>query len=608
MEKGALAIRSRPAEVSRTLIGLRNLQVFRGDFKLPRIDLHKMMIGPCHFFGTLPTGNEVTSYRLLLPSADLSSSTFLGPRPEYQPIFGPSPAHTQKVLDNQHQLASAKPLPPSSVSLTGNFRGNLQLATTLTPGSNNAGIFVVESCHPSPCLEEGPTERPKQANSTPACAFEVHDASALNLEAFGAQVVKNGEEFAIPGVLSDQDDLQLITYWWGEDYWNHAMEHDDGAFLETHDFAQAVTPLTEDCGGHILLGRPSAKNCNSAKVEVVAVYIPFGYTMIIGKNAWHGDMGLKGLHLMAMTANHIIMEGTTQSWFLKRPGAAEVGNSAGLHDVQNFSYTVKYAGCPLERVDFECATEDKVAMPIPSVLPLLVRATDSIFASEQIGKVRHERWDAFLDEGIRMYAPWSSPSDDMNKKAIFKSVLDDVITSLAPSCSLSRKQNAPESGDDRVYVEHQHDLVHRLNHGAARLYQKRCETVGRVSPLWMLRAPRSGFWRHSIDKVVGVTLAGGTCFEVENVWSDATVGDLLGRIDLEEDQECRIVSPAPHSKVLEMSDFLMDHFPHPLMAEDGASELLVAVVTKKLHLRPIIPEYPRERVAIKFLGITLFMK
>ena len=71
MEQGVLALgAARPPEVTRTMVGLRNLQVFRGEFKAPKFDLQKMMVGPCHFYGTLPTDSRVTSYKLVLPSSD----------------------------------------------------------------------------------------------------------------------------------------------------------------------------------------------------------------------------------------------------------------------------------------------------------------------------------------------------------------------------------------------------------------------------------------------------------------------------------------------------------------------------------------------------------
>jgi len=555
----------RPPNVIRTMVGLRNLQVFRGDFKVPNFNLQKMMLGPCHFFGSLPSDIGVTSYRLEVSSDALAAL----PKLEYLPIRGLPSTHAEDVLSKQHQLASERPPPPSSLTLTGDFSDKVRPGTTLTAWSSNTGIFVVRDWQ-----TQVHVSAPRMGS---ACTFEVHDASLFNLEAFGVQVVKNGEEFAIPGILSDQDDLQLISYWWGEDYLAHAMTCDDGAFLETHDFPQTVTPLSDDCGGHILLARPSALPSESARIEVVAVHIPFGYTMVIGKNAWHGDAGLKGLHLMGMTANHLIMEGTTKSWFLKQESAS---GKVELQKLQNFKYSAKRSA------GFEASqrgTDDMQggpgkAMAIPAHLQDLVQSACPQFSGELDGGVRLEHWDTWFDEGIRKYAPWSSQSAERVAVAS-----PDWQSFLEPLLGLSRSppELAPsEPNDDQVYVEHQHDLAHRFKHGALQRYQMHEKTLGPVSPEWMLQAPRAGHWRYRIGRIVGRTVGGNACFTVEGVWSDDTVDSLLSRVhSKDEENSLKLVSPS--AKVLDLSDVLSDHFPMPQQADDGVSELTVTVVIEK---------------------------
>lgn len=574
----------RPAKVTRTMVGLRNLQVFRGHFAVPGVDLQQMMVGPCHFYGTLPSDSGVTSYRLVLTSAMLPGpGAEASRRPEYRPLRGGGRA--QEVLDAQHIAAMGKPPPPSALTLAGHFSDRARPGTTLTAGSSHTtGIFVVEDWS----LAGGPgAEVPAPAaGARPACVAEVHDATAYNLEPFGAQVVKNGDEFGIPGILTDQDDLQLITYWWGEDYLEHAMHHDDGAFLETHDFPQTVTPLSEDCGGHILLARPATRDSMQATVEVVAVYVPFGYTMILGKNAWHGDAGLRGLHLMAMTANHLIMEGTTKSWFMKHDhprgdptGKVDMGDEPRLQALENFKYKARYWAGARER--------PQTALAIPAELPRLVCGADRLPNGAANGKVRHERWDSWVDEGLRKYAPWASPATD----------------SWAP---------APAPGEDEAYVEHQRDLAHRFAHAT------RCKTVGPIGPLWMLRAPRAGHWRYRLGIVTGATLAGDACFAVENLWSDCTVDDLLSSIPagVDEGRSLEIVSPVPDSQVLRRSDILMDHCLEP-RASDGAGELALTVVIGKesrtmarlRELERLHPHFERRPAPIlRICGFTILSK
>merc|ERR1711884_106736 len=134
----------------------------------------------------------------------------------------------------------------------------------------------------------------------------------------------------------------------------------------------------------------------------------------------------------------------------------------------------------------------------------------------------------FTDEAIRKYAPWSTPSSERVAVAAKDTRLFQKL-SVRP-WEFQAVPQVAEPQDDTVYIEHQHDLAHRFDHGSVQLYDARQRTVGPISPFWMLRLPRSGQWRYAIGRVVGRNLAGSVSFTVEDVWSDSTVGDLLNAV------------------------------------------------------------------------------
>jgi hypothetical protein len=87
-----------------------------------------------------------------------------------------------------------------------------------------------------------------------------------------------------------------------------------GIFIERHEFIQAITPYTADCGGYVILGREVGDI-----LELIAVTIPFGFTLLVEPWAIHGDSTLTGMHMMAMTGNHEAMK-TADTVFMKHGG------------------------------------------------------------------------------------------------------------------------------------------------------------------------------------------------------------------------------------------------------------------------------------------------
>lgn len=51
-------------------------------------------------------------------------------------------------------------------------------------------------------------------------------------------------------------------------------------------------------------------------LELIAVRIPYGYTLLVDKGCMHGDTTFRGLYMMGMTSNHVTMS-TADTVFLK---------------------------------------------------------------------------------------------------------------------------------------------------------------------------------------------------------------------------------------------------------------------------------------------------
>lgn len=123
----------------------------------------------------------------------------------------------------------------------------------------------------------------------------------VDLSMFRSQIVSNDVPWSF-NYSHNQTDLKVITYHYDNDYVNYAMSK-DGLFLEWHHFVQSITPTNPDCGGFVTLARWIDAN----HLELAAVKIPYGYTLIINDMCIHGDSNLVGTYMMAMTADHTLM-------------------------------------------------------------------------------------------------------------------------------------------------------------------------------------------------------------------------------------------------------------------------------------------------------------
>jgi hypothetical protein len=140
------------------------------------------------------------------------------------------------------------------------------------------------------------------------------NALDLDLFSFKARLVPNNEPFQITDEnLPATDEYRAVSYMYEPGYTKNQVEKSGGLFLESHSFAQTMTPLDENAGGYVTLAR---KNEHTDELEIIAFKIPLGFTLIVEKNCIHGDATFLGMYMMCMTSNHTTMQ-TADSVFLK---------------------------------------------------------------------------------------------------------------------------------------------------------------------------------------------------------------------------------------------------------------------------------------------------
>ena len=174
----------------------------------------------------------------------------------------------------------------------------------------------------------------------PELVFKViENPQDYDLSEYCAQVVKNEEPWSFDQQLVKanrhaQHKLRIVTYNYGDRYLPDYVMQNSGIFIERHQFIQSITPMNEMCGGYVLLGKESG-----SILELVAVTIPYGCTLLVNVNSIHGDSTLTGLHMMAMTGNHIAMS-TADTVFLKTASTGKnvsVTPSSSLEAVKGMS-------------------------------------------------------------------------------------------------------------------------------------------------------------------------------------------------------------------------------------------------------------------------------
>lgn len=140
------------------------------------------------------------------------------------------------------------------------------------------------------------------------------DPRNMDLSKFKARLVPNNKPFQITShQLNIDDEYCAVSYEFAKDYAEDQVKNGAGLFLETHQFAQTMTPLNEHSKGYVTLAK---WNLQRTELELIAVQIPFGYTLIIEEDCIHGDVTLSGSYMMCMTSDHVSMA-TADTVFLK---------------------------------------------------------------------------------------------------------------------------------------------------------------------------------------------------------------------------------------------------------------------------------------------------
>ncbi len=115
-------------------------------------------------------------------------------------------------------------------------------------------------------------------------------ATRENVRHYGLQLVENGEVF---GVTSAQYQIAMMRYDYTKDYKQGFLMQKyggGGIFVETHNFPHVHIPLSEECGGYIVIGKRLA----DGRYHFTAFRIPYGHALYTPSYTIHGDGTLVG--------------------------------------------------------------------------------------------------------------------------------------------------------------------------------------------------------------------------------------------------------------------------------------------------------------------------
>jgi hypothetical protein len=121
-------------------------------------------------------------------------------------------------------------------------------------------------------------------------------ATQENVRHYGLQLIGNEEAFA---VSSDEFQIVMMRYDYSKDYKKDFLMKKyggGGIFVETHNFPHIHVPLSESCGGYIVIG----KQAGSGKYHFTAFRIPYGYALYTPSYTIHGDGTLVGEYALTV--------------------------------------------------------------------------------------------------------------------------------------------------------------------------------------------------------------------------------------------------------------------------------------------------------------------
>jgi len=121
-------------------------------------------------------------------------------------------------------------------------------------------------------------------------------ADAENVRHYGLRLIDDGADFSIS---SPRYQLAMMRYRYSRDYRRDFLMQPGGGgglFVETHDFPHIHIPLSEACGGHIVIG----KAVGADEYHFTAFQIPFGHALYTPSNTIHGDGTLTGEYALTV--------------------------------------------------------------------------------------------------------------------------------------------------------------------------------------------------------------------------------------------------------------------------------------------------------------------
>ena len=300
---------------TRSLLNLKNLIAGRNSIAETMDD---SMIGPCDFFGVLPKIND-NCYAIQLE--DVSPENH--PQKKVLPVI-------YEYNDGVREAANSALCSPTEGMVKKisyewvNGHDNKKLKQEL-----NQFEFATK---PQTSLFLNPgILKVTDANSI---LLPDVDATKIDLSKYNAKLIKNGTPayLHLPPIdrqntagrkqIKKEQPYQAVSYYFGGKYALTQTIKNDGVFLETHGFSQTMTPMHRSCGGFVTLARKCSEN-DTEKLELIGIKIPYGYTLVIGQGCIHGDTTLKGMYMMAMTANHVVMQ-SADTVFLKNKAGKNV--------------------------------------------------------------------------------------------------------------------------------------------------------------------------------------------------------------------------------------------------------------------------------------------
>jgi len=127
-----------------------------------------------------------------------------------------------------------------------------------------------------------------------------------NVKHYGLELIDNNSSLT---VRSEQCDIVMMKYDYKSIYKKDFLmqKHGGGGiFVETHQFPHIHIPLSNKCGGYIVIG----KRLSETEFNFTAFRIPYGYALYTPANTIHGDGTLVGEYGLALADSNMISADT----------------------------------------------------------------------------------------------------------------------------------------------------------------------------------------------------------------------------------------------------------------------------------------------------------